>query len=263
MQVHTVRCFGAAPGYGNLALVIENGPEQITARQAFARDQGAAASVFITPTAGDATWNADFYYPHARSPLCLHASLAAAHVLCHAQAGRAVFLSSAMRSQLIALFQHDGATFATVRKHAVAPIGIAAGLAQQLLGEPDLILASRPLLSSVGSPKLLIEVADSAALHTLQPPLERIAQWSADHGVNGCYVYCRLGVDLYEGRNFNHLDPAREDCATGVAAGALSAYLGRSLNLLQGERLGNPCRIATRFRGSHIDVGGATELIGT
>ena len=262
MQVQNVRCFGAAPGYGNLALVIENGPVSVLERQAFARDQGAPACVFLTPTDEGATWSADFYYAHARSPLCLHASLAAAHVL-SGHANGPVSLLSAMRGQLIELGQHADVSFASVRKHAVAPIGIPLGLAQLLLGEPDLILASAPLLSSVGSPKLLIEVAGSVALHALQPPLERIVEWSAEHGVSGCYVYCRLGADVFEGRNFNHLDPAREDCATGVAAGALSAFLERSLSLLQGQRLGNPCRITTRFQGSHIDVGGATELIGT
>ena len=261
MKVHTVRCFGARPGAGNVALVVENGPVSVEDRQAYALERGASACVFITPLPDGHTWNADYYYPHARSPLCLHASLAAAHVLCRADSLLPVSLSTAMRSQLVPLTRHPDGMFATVRTQAVAPIGIAAGLAQQLLGEPGLTLASPPLLWSVGSPKLLIEVAGNAVLHALTPPLERIVEWGKENGVNGCYVYCRLGADRYEGRNFNHLDPASEDSATGVAAGALSAWLGRGLTLLQGERLGNPCRITTRVVEHTIEVGGATELV--
>jgi predicted PhzF superfamily epimerase YddE/YHI9 len=140
----------------------------------------------------------------------------------------------------------------------VAPIGIEPGLPAQLLGEPDLQLASPPLLSSVGSTKLLIEVADRATLHALAPPLHRIVDWGKEHGVGGCYVYCRVGEDEFEGRNFNHLDPAREDAATGVAAGALCAWLERDIVVHQGAHLGNPCTILARIDGQAVLVGGAT-----
>jgi predicted PhzF superfamily epimerase YddE/YHI9 len=151
--------------------------------------------------------------------------------------------------------------FAVVEKHAVAPIGIDPGLPAELLGEPELKLRSPPLLSSVGSPKLLIEVASRSVLHALQPPLDQIVEWGKQNGVNGCYVYCRTGEDEYEGRNFNHLDPSKEDIATGVAAGALAAWLGRDLVMLQGAPLGNPCRIVTQVLGRSIHVGGATEAL--
>lgn len=262
MQVATVRCFGAAPGHGNIAQVVEKGPLTIEERQAYARAGGHSATVFLTPPdSEDAAWVADYYYPHARSPLCLHASLAAAHLLCSSHGGASVTLQTAMRGQRLTLSRGPEGTFASVRKQAVAPVGIAPGLPAQLLGEPDLRLVSPALLSSVGSPKLLLEVADRAALHALRPPLADIVAWGKEHGVNGCYVYCQTGEHEYEGRNFNHLDPAGEDCATGVAAGALSAWLGRSLVLLQGAMLGNPCRILTRVDGKDIHIGGATQTV--
>jgi PhzF family phenazine biosynthesis protein len=260
MQLHTIRCFGAAAGYGNVALVIENGPATPGERQALARDSGHSACVFITPQASvGELWEADYYYPHARSPLCLHATLAAAHVLCARNADAPVALVTAMRGQLMPLERAEGGIFAIVQKQAVAPLGVGPALAADLLGAPGLPLVSAPLLSSVGSPKLLIEVADAALLHGLTPPLARIVEWGKEHGVNGCYVYSRTGEHEYAGRNFNHLDPANEDSATGVAAGALSAWLGRGLVMLQGAALGNPCRIVTRVDGKEIYVGGATE----
>ena len=266
MHVATVRCFGAAPGFGNLAQVIEDGPPAVEDRHALARASGHSAVVFLSPPdTGRWAWLADYYYPHARSPLCLHASLAAAHVLRSRQRGAPVTLQTAMRGQMLTLSGESGGTFARVRRQAVAPIGIAAGLPARLLGEPDLRLASPALLSSVGSPKLLLEVADRAALYALKPPLADIVAWGKKNGVNGCYVYCRIGEHEceheyeYEGRNFNHLDPAGEDSATGVAAGALSAWLGRGLVMLQGAMLGNPCRIVTRVDAKDIYIGGATE----
>ena len=254
------RCFGTRPGQGNPAQVIENGPLAVEERHAIARASGHSATVFLTPPDGPAPWVLDFYYPHARSPLCLHASLAAAHLLC-SRSGDPVTVQTAMRGQMLTLSHGTEGTFASVRRQAVAPIGIPPHLPAQLLGAPDLRLASPPLLSSVGSPKLLLEVADRAALYALHPPLAEIVAWGKEHGVNGCYVYCRTGEQEYEGRNFNHLDPAREDCATGVAAGALSAWLGQGLVMLQGAVLGNPCRIVTRFEGRQMHIGGATEVL--
>ncbi len=262
MQVHQIRCFGAASGYGNVAMVIENGPTSTAERQAFARQSGVSACVFLASLPGTAAgWEADYYYPHARSPLCLHATLAAVHVLLGRDAGHAVALQTAMRGQNIPLVSSADGTFAIVQKQAVAPLGIAPGLPAELLGEPGLQMAAPPLLSSVGSPKLLIAVADRATLHALQPPLARIVDWGKENGVNGCYVYCRIGENEFEGRNFNHLDPAGEDSATGVAAGALSAWLGRGVVLRQGAVLGNPCRIVTQVHGQQIYVGGATEAL--
>jgi PhzF family phenazine biosynthesis protein len=256
MHVHALRCFGAAPGHGNVALVVEQGPTTSSARQAFATEQNKSACVFLDQPADGESWQVDYYYPHARSPLCLHATLAAAAVLIprgHTQ------LVTSMRQQPVKLRHEGSLIFVGVRKQPVAPLGIDPWLPAQLLGEPDLRLASAPLLSSVGSPKLLIEVGNSATLHALRPRLDRITDWSKQHGVSGCYVYCRVGDDVYEGRNFNHADPALEDSATGVAAGALSAWLGRGLTMLQGHMLGNPCRIATTLEGSDIFVGGACE----
>ncbi len=257
MQVHDLLSFGAVTGKGNAALVIEHGPADPAERQAFASAHNTGACVFLGAGAPGEPVDADFYYTHARSPLCLHATLAAARILC---ARGPATLRTAMRGQLLQLSHDAAGTFAAVQRQAVAPVDIAPGLAAELLGAPGLALASMPLLSSVGSAKLLIEVHDTATLHALRPPLERIIAWGRTNGVNGCYVYCRTGEHTYEGRNFNHLDPALEDSATGVAAGALAASLQHGLVMLQGAPLGNPCRIVARVDGDTIFVGGATEI---
>ncbi|UOD30763.1 PhzF family phenazine biosynthesis protein [Massilia violaceinigra] len=262
MQTHLVRCFGALPGHGNMALVIEGGPATPDARQALARAQPHPACVFLD-AGPDGAVIADYYYPHARSPLCLHATLGAAQVL-FGRAGQApqeIVLSTAMRGQALLLRREGEDYFVALQAQPVPALALDAALAAWLLDQPGLILVSAPVLASVGSPKLLIEVLEPATLHALRPPLERIVAWGREHGVNGCYVLWRSGEHTYEGRNFNHLDPAMEDRATGVAAGALAAHLGRTITVHQGGALGASCLIRTRFEGNLILVGGRAEAV--
>jgi predicted PhzF superfamily epimerase YddE/YHI9 len=127
------------------------------------------------------------------------------------------------------------------------------------LNAPGLVLASAPQVASVGSPKLLVEVADTGTLYGLAPDLAGIAAWSKQHGVSGLYVYCRLGAATFEGRNFNHLDPKLEDGATGVAAGALAVALGHGLTLRQGRATGRDCLIRAQVEDGAVLVGGAAQ----
>ena len=259
MQVQELTCFGVRAGEGNRALVVQGGARDAQARQAFARAQDVSACVFIdAEDAPGAAFALDYYYPHMRSPLCLHATLAAAQVLFERQGSAApIAFRTALRGQTLTLSCEGDFRFVTLGRQAVdatrvpAPARIA-----ELLAAPGLVLASAPALASVGSVKLLVEVADSATLQALRPDLARILAWGRENGVNGCYVYCRLGERVYEGRNFNHLDAALEDRATGVAAGALTALLGHALTLYQG---GRQCLIRTRLDGERILVGGRVE----
>ena len=128
----------------------------------------------------------------------------------------------------------------------------------ELMGQ-HMHLLSPPVIASVGSPKLLLEVADRTTLRALRPNLELIADWSALHKINGCYAYCRTGENEFEGRNFNHLDPALEDSATGVAAGALAAHRQQSLRLHQGHATQQPCLIEVQYSAQAIWVGGMVQ----
>jgi predicted PhzF superfamily epimerase YddE/YHI9 len=245
MQINELLCFGARPGMGNAALVVEGFAPDSQARQAFATARNKPACVFLD---GDV---ADYYYPHTRSPLCLHATLAASHVLFARHGVAPRNLTTSMRGQVLQLEQRDGMVFVGLQKQVVPQV-----VAPDLLG-----LAPPGVVASVGSPKLLVDVGSRAVLHALQPDLAAIMAWGREHGVSGCYAYCSLDDGRFEGRNFNHLEPGMEDSATGVAAGALTALLGRSLTLLQGAAVGKECEIHTQLRGEMIFVGGATEMV--
>ncbi|NNG22487.1 PhzF family phenazine biosynthesis protein [Telluria aromaticivorans] len=253
MQVRALKCFGEAPGGGNPALVIEGDSLDEAARRAFAQARNTTC-VFLD---GEVV---DFYYPHMRSPLCLHATLAVAHALFarHPEAP-VLAVTTAMRGQRLEL-RRDGADyFVRLQPQEVPQPPLASGLLERLLAAPCFVPVSPPHVASVGSPKLLVELPDAAVLHGLRPGLDAITAWGKELGVNGIYAWCRLPDGSYEGRNFNHLDPKLEDSATGVAAGALTALLGHGLTLRQGHAASQPCLIRTRMEDGAILVGGRAE----
>jgi PhzF family phenazine biosynthesis protein len=257
MHVQTFKCFGAYPGEGNPALVIEDDGMDSAARQAYSAASNTTC-VFLEKD-GEAL-QVDYFYPHMRSPLCLHATLAVAAAL-FARTGSAgtIAVRTAMKGQLLALSREGGDYFVRLAPQPAPAVDIGEAQVASLLNAPGLALASPPRVASVGSPKLLIEVQDVEALGALAPDLAGIAAWGKENGINGFYVYCRLEAGVFEGRNFNHLDPALEDSATGVAAGALAAALGHDLILRQGRVTGSDCLIRARVEGDAILVGGAAE----
>ncbi|MGX4640464.1 PhzF family phenazine biosynthesis protein [Massilia sp. SYSU DXS3249] len=257
MRIQEFTCFAGGAGGGNPALVVEDGPPGLEARLALARER-ALTCVFLDPAdAPGIAATLDFVYPHMRSPLCLHATLAAAKVLFERQGTAApLAVTTAMRGQRLELTQLGEDVFAGLVRQEVPQVAVDPGLAQRLLAAPHLQLASAPCIASVGSPKLLLEVADLDTLYQLTPDLPSIAAWGREHGVSGCYAWCRTGAGEYEGRNFNHLDPALEDSATGVAAGSLTVALGYGLTLRQGRAAGRDCLIRTVIAGDAVRVGG-------
>jgi PhzF family phenazine biosynthesis protein len=268
MRIQELKCFGAAPGAGNLALVIEDGPADAAARQAIARERGATC-VFLDPgKEAGTTRTLDYYYPHTRSPLCLHATLAAAYTLLPSfprprephfpSAAATLTVKTAVHGQPLVLSSDGEAYYVQLSRQDVSQPPTLPDLAA-VLGQPGFHPVSPPQVASVGSPKLLVEVADSATLYALQPDLPAITAWGKQAGVSGIYAWCRHPGGRYEGRNFNHLDPLLEDSATGVAAGALTALLGHGIELLQGHVTGSHCLLRTRIEGEAISVGGTVE----
>lgn len=261
MHIHELICFGARPGQGNPALVVEGAAAEPDARQRLARERDTTC-VFVDAGA-DGALCVDYWYPHTRSPLCLHATLAVAALLFarRPDAGT-IAVETAMHGQRLALLRDGGDYFVRLAPQPAPAIGIADQHLAALLRAPGFVPVSAPRTASVGSPKLLVEVANTDALYMLAPDLAGIAAWSREHGVNGIYAWCRRADGMLEGRNFNHLDPALEDAATGVAAGALGAALGTDLVLRQGRTTGRDCLIRTRMAGAALLVGGAAQPAG-
>jgi PhzF family phenazine biosynthesis protein len=256
MHVQTLNCFGAHPGHGNPALVIEGDGMDPAARQAFAASRNMTC-VFLS-----ANKEVDYFYPHTRSPLCLHATLAVAAVLFGRDPGAGTIeVRTAMKGLPLVLSREGDDYFVRLTPQPAPTPAIDGEQVAALLNAPGLVLASTPQVASIGSPKLLVEVKDADTLYGLAPDLAGVNAWGKAHGVNGFYVYCRLDADTLEGRNFNHLEPGLEDGATGVAAGALAVALGHGLTLRQGRATGHDCLIRARAEDGVILVGGAAERV--
>lgn len=282
MDILELKCFGLAPGRGNSALVVTGDQSSVEERLRFARAQRKPACVFID-RAADGVAVLDYYYPHKRSLLCGHATLAAAYHLV-AEGAAPVEVRTAMQGQTMRLVRDGAIVYLELRQQEVPVVDIAGDELRALLRAPGLVPVTAPVLASVGSPKLLVQVRNVAELRALAPDLTAIDAWSRARGVNGIYAWCLCSADAdeadahasgahaggaggagdehcagpltVEGRNFNHLDAALEDSATGVGAGALTVLLGRALRLHQGAVVGNPCLVHTQIHSPTIRVGG-------
>jgi len=267
MHVERYRCFGATALNGNDAVVV-SGPElsswSLEDRQQFTIEQHAHACVFVdADDSASGQIRLDFYYPHTRSPLCLHASLAAAdHVWRTGQHGGVLLLTSSMKNQPLAFDRAGDDIFVSVDVQQADFPDVSISDAATLLRCDAGVLVSSPEAASVGSPKLLVEVASEDVLYSLRPDLDGITEWGRTNGINGCFVYTRMGASpgQYAGRNFNHLDATLEDPATGVAAGALSIRLNADITLYQGQNLDNPCVIRASRAAGKIRVGGRVAM---
>jgi PhzF family phenazine biosynthesis protein len=256
MHLHYFRCFGRDSDSGNAAAVVEYAPRDAEERQQFATQQQTSATVFVDPAEDDSLL-LDYYYPHMRSPLCLHATLAAGAAYFEQNPGRVTLRAiTSMRGQQLEIERDSSGIFITLQPQPCPTIEIDAETTAALLGLNPADVLGAPRLASVGSAKLLVEVASRMVLDALQPDLTVITDWGREHGVAGCYVYCHLGDNRYAGRNFNHLAPHQEDAATGVAAGALASLLEQDVTLLQGDALGQPCTLLARYANGRVQVGG-------
>jgi PhzF family phenazine biosynthesis protein len=252
MHLHRMLCFGRNDEGGNAAIVVEGSDLAEPERLKFAQRQDASATV---DAAGDI--QLEYYDPHARSPLCLHATLAASAVFFerYPDIGQVRFVTS-MHRQALEVERVDEAIFVGVKAQPCPALTIDVTETARLLRVEPADVMGMPGVASVGSAKLLVEVAEQSVLAALRPDLTGIAEWSRKHGVSGMYVYCRLQDGVYAGRNFNHLEPRFEDAATGVAAGALALSLERSITLLQGDALGQPCTLMARYTNGTVQIGG-------
>jgi PhzF family phenazine biosynthesis protein len=252
MLIHEIQCFGADRRTGNRALVVEDCGFSADDRVLFAALARRPACVFLSQDRV-----VDYLYPHGRSTLCLHATLAAARVLFlrHTQE-TSITVRTAMHAQPLVLTQEEARYFVELSAQEAPVMLVDPGAIAALLRCDEEWLAGPAAVRSVGSPKLLVAMRDQHVLRALEPDLAAITTWGKEHGINGIYAFAATGDGQFEGRNFNHLDPAMEDGATGVAAGALASLFGHDLVLAQGERQGNPCLLHARVEGKSVKVGG-------
>lgn len=233
-------------------------------KQQIANKLNFPVTVFVVKAKHDIP-SIEFFYPNRKMPLCLHGTLAAAHLL---------FSGSALSSMSIRV---PSGKHLHLNKNA--PNHFEVEVIPEQVEQPlfSLLIASRLLniditdiakglpftVVSVGSPKLLIPISSRDRLFDLNPNYLEIEKWSLANKVNGIYAYYHdAATDVFYARGFNPMTGHKEDAATGVAAAALSFQLARNIVIKQGQILGLPCKIYLRFASQYsIWVGSETRVV--
>lgn len=102
-------------------------------------------------------------------------------------------------------------------------------IVSMLLGISEGEISGYPIqVVSTGTPKLMIPIESLKTLFKIKPDLEGIKKYCQEHPVKGFYPFTFETIDKdsdFHARQFNPLAGIDEDPITGVAAGALGAYI--------------------------------------
>ncbi|MDO8955082.1 MAG: PhzF family phenazine biosynthesis protein [Gammaproteobacteria bacterium] len=263
MKITHLSCFATEiSGSGNPAAVIEDFMGDDAAKQALATELDLPVTVFIEPH--NTQIRLRYFYPATEMSMCNHGTLAAAAVLLRDRAEQEIEFTN-RENRSIRVKRAGDEYFQEFGPAEVLPIRVNAAEIETLLNLPDKYIDHNLpcVVSSVGSPKLLVPVKTMADLGYLEPNFEAIKSWSLSHNVNGVYVYTLDGdeCDFYA-RAFNPKTGNNEDAATGVAAGPLLGAMGGNITLRigQGRWIGRPSVILASIYGGSISVGGRVEF---
>lgn len=260
MKPYNTKCFGISNQSGNPALIVENDHQDVNSRLSFAQTQNKTC-VFVDHI--DNLYKLDYYYPHARSPLCLHGTLAFGYIFFQQHPTMSkVTINTNISNQKITIEKQGSDIFIIVAQqlHSSLPDFHPNNIRQLLNLDRNLAILDW-YVASCGSPKLFVEVQNIQILNALQPDLIAIYAMSKQNHISGIYVYCQLAENIYSGRNFNHTNPQLEDAATGIAATAITCHLKHDLTIYQGEILGNHCVMYTKFFNDCAKLGGRVVLL--
>jgi len=167
----------------------------------------------------------------------------------------------------------DGARaeFATRVPLATAPAADLNAIATCLSLDMSQIDTTRhaPIEASLGTEFTLVQLKDIAALNASRPNIDGFRAAAKDPGRLAILAYVRSGTQI-EARMFAPLGGTLEDPATGSAAAALVAYLGRldgasqNFKITQGVQMGRPSLIeaaVTVENGAPVEVRIAGEAV--
>lgn len=133
-------------------------------------------------------------------------------------------------------------------------VAAAAARALRLPGSVDPYLPIRAV--SVSTPKLIVPLRDASDVRRASPNFELLSRLCQELDTTGAYVFAphpEGSAEHFVARQFPVSGGVDEDPATGVAAGALAAYLAdrrvgagptwSAIQIDQGDAMGCPCRL--------------------
>ena len=283
--VHT-RVFAAGPGGGNPCPVIPFAdPLDEHEMQALSQKFGLDTVFILSPQSKDADIRFRYFVPRHEMGVSGHATVAAITVAMgqdrlptdrvRVETLNGIFAANCVHNgeHLLVTLEQSRPTFGP----AVPPSMVA----RSLRINPESIAAQTPVESvSVSRPKLLVPVAESTMLDTLDPDFDALWTLCDAFRVSGVYPFTRKtdkGNADVEARQFPLRAGFPEDAATGVAAAALGAYLVKydrqsrtgvhNIRIAQGYAMRAPSLIEALVDcdGGNITrtaIRGAAEIVG-
>ena len=262
MKINVINCFCTIEeGSGNPAAIVTEFKGNDQAKQKLAKDLETPVTVFISDIKNQSC-HLEFFYPDTEMPLCLHGTLGAGYFLLNESLFSNLVCTTKNLTQLLVrkmgeIIQVKVSSQPTPE----APFDEISVCQMLNLESNETISTEYPfVISSVGSPKLLVPLVSLELLNRLKPNFELIKKWSIEYNVNGLYVYTndsRINSFDFYARGFNPKTGHTEDAATGVAAAALALLLEQSIVVGQGEFIKRPSEMTVTYEDSeNIWVGG-------
>jgi phenazine biosynthesis protein PhzF family len=251
--------FVRSPGGGNPCPVVPAAAGLSAAwMQAIAAHYGEEAGFVLRDEDG---WVLRFFVPRHEMAMCVHATVAAVTALVSAGLidGGDLLVRTASGPCRIDWDGGDPPQVTVEQQPPVLgePLDLAGPLADAL-GLPSGAIDDRlPVRSvSVSRAKLIVPVRCAADVQRIEPDLAALWQLCGDCGTTGAYVFAPHPDGAAEhvvARQFPVDVGYPEDAATGVAAGALAAYLADQarpatetwldVDIDQGDAMGRPSRL--------------------
>lgn len=273
-QVHLVQAFTKNPKQGNPAGVVIDA-HNLTEKQMqkIASNLNFSESAFVLPSS-KADFRIRFFTPKKEVDICGHATIASFWVLLkerRIQKGKGyrfetkAGVSSVVisRTGLISMTQHSPEFFEVPGdKKRVA----------SLFGIPPSKILDLPIQTvSTGTPKTIVPVDSLKTLLAIRPDFQKMIWLSKKFKTKGYYAFTSETKEKdsdYHARQFNPMAGVNEDPVTGIAAGALIAYLRKNklstkknIIIEQGYSLKKPGKMFVSF-GDKISVGGFAVVYG-
>lgn len=272
-EVYLVKSFTKDPSQGSPTAVMLNADGLSNEQMGkVAEHFGFSESVFVWPS-DQADVRLRFISPnHSEVALCGYGTIGSFNVLRETDAIDFDGQEKVTRTQetkagiLPVTLYKDGLIVMTqVKPEFMGEIDNRQRVAALLSISPKTILDQPIEIVSTGTPKLIIPVESREVLFAIKPDLEGIKAFCLETGARGFYPYTTDTIDSdsdFHARQFNPLIANDEDPITGVAAGALGAYLVKH-NLTDKPRLvGEQGYIMNKSGKMYVEVGDEIQVGG-
>jgi len=273
IEVQLVKAFTQNPAEGNPAGVILDAnelPPELMVK--IAAQLGYSESAFVSASEmGD--FRIRFFTPTQEMDLCGHATIAAIHALIEANRIKASTVTQETKAGLLGVeCREDGLIVMTQAEPEFLDYEPDKERIARLLGlETDKITNWPIKIVSTGTPKVIVPIAKLADVLAITPNFEAMKQFCRESGAKGFYPFTTETQSYdadFHARQFNPLAGVDEDPITGIAAGALAAYV-KEFDLLQrrqfiveqGYSMGKPGRIFVDV-ADKVRVGGYAATFG-